>query len=363
MPRCIFLLFVVVILVNNLNSQTKNPKGAPKSEMGFIEKVIVDENFASFSYSFDSNNYGMFISDISKPETRITIKERNVLNNDTMTFPALRTRDKVGRLVCTSFESKHGTFAFDGLVSQQDYYLHLYKPISEGNDTFKLVNSFAFNTIAKKPQFSANQISFEDVTDTSFVVSFVNGDGEGRIVVVAATEQLPNPENGKNYKPSSVFGKEFSRIGKGFVVYDGNEQRPKVRITNLSPGKRYVVGVFEYNGNGKYRNYLLIPSSTNPRKRATLLATPKILGVENVTTDGCSFQWKKVEGANTFIIDVALDKNFKELVEPYINLDIGEIGEFELSDLKPKTKYYIRLKAKGEVGESQFSPPFEFMTK
>ncbi len=363
MSGYIFILIFVVIFVNNLNSQTKSPKGATKAEMGFIEKVIVEENFASLFYSFDSNYYAMFISDISKPDARITIKERIVLNNDTMTFPALRPRDKVGRLVCTSFESKHGTFAFDGLLSQKDYYLHLYKPISESNDTFKLVKTFAFNTIAKKPKFSANQISFEDVTDTSFVILFVNGDGEGRIVVVATTEQLPTPENGKDYKPSSIFGKEFSRIGKGFVVYDGNEQRPKVRITNLSPGKRYVVGVFEYNGSGKYRNYLLIPSSTNPRKRATLLSTPKILGVENVTTEGCNFQWKKVEGASTYIIDVALDKDFKELVEPYINLDVGGIGEFELSDLKPKTKYYIRLKAKGEAGESQFSPPFEFKTK
>ena len=59
---------------------------------------------------------------------------------------------------------------------------------------------------------------------------------------------------------------------------------------------------------------------------------------------------------------MAIDAGFKNKVEPYSDLDIGDLATFEISDLKPGSKYYIRLKAVGEGTESKFSKIFEYET-
>ncbi|MCX7880263.1 MAG: fibronectin type III domain-containing protein [Ignavibacteria bacterium] len=369
MAKAVLKLFIVLLLLCDVNGQTKREnidrtKTLAQTTLLNLKVDFVDATLASFSYELDSKVYALFISNSSKAERRVFISENNVINpDDTLIYPQLKQIGNVGRLVTSSFATEKGRFTLDGLPSQQDYFLHFFKKNTKDKDTLEYVKTFSFNTIAQKPKRQAIQVAFQDITDTSFLVTWINGDGERRIVVVAPGEEIDQPVNGKTYGWSSTYGEERARIGNGFVVYEGNDLRPKVKVTNLKPATKYIIGVYEFNGEGKYRNYLTSTSTNNPRIRTTRLSPPKNIEIETLSTDVCVFRWKKVAGANTYILDLAKDKDFRELVEPYVNLDIGDIGEFELSELKPKTSYFIRLKAKGDLGESEFSIPFEFKTK
>ncbi|MGB9913304.1 MAG: fibronectin type III domain-containing protein, partial [Candidatus Kapaibacteriota bacterium] len=247
------------------------------------------------------------------------------------------------------------------LEPRNDYYLVFYS--LKGKDTFQIERKITFSTLAKRPTRQALNLAFDDVTDSSFVVSWVNGSGEGRILVLAEGERLETPENGKDYGSSSVFGKGGIIGNKCFVVYDGKEPRPKVKVTGLEPSTKYTIAVFEYNGEGKYRHYNLAKESNNPRVLTTRLSPPKISSIEKVDENVYEIRWQQSKGATSYILDVAKDKDFKQFVEPYQELDIGDLQKYEISDLVPNEKYFIRMKAKGPNGESAYSPTFELKTK
>ncbi|MDH5379561.1 MAG: gliding motility-associated C-terminal domain-containing protein [Cyclobacteriaceae bacterium] len=92
-------------------------------------------------------------------------------------------------------------------------------------------------------------VVFSNITNTSGKVSWVNGNGQGRIVVVSEASAVSNvPVNGINYTANSIFGTGQELIaGSGeFVVYKGSFT--SVNISGLSPGTNYFVAVYEYNG-------------------------------------------------------------------------------------------------------------------
>jgi hypothetical protein len=247
------------------------------------------------------------------------------------------------------------------LEPKTDYLFLVYLP--KVKDTFQISKKITFSTLSKLPARQSSNIAFDEITDSSFVVSWVNGSGEGRIVVVSKGEKLDLPENAKEYPSSSVYGKGGNIGGSSYVVYDGSDLRPKVKVTGLEPGTKYAVGVFEYNGDGKYRHYNTKSESNNPRVRATRIPAPRIIEASRVEDGVYRIKWEKSKGGVTYILDIARDKEFKEFVEPYKELDIGDLESYEITELESKSKYYVRLKAKGEWGESLYSPVFELKTK
>ncbi|MEP4136375.1 MAG: endo-1,4-beta-xylanase [Cyclobacteriaceae bacterium] len=57
-----------------------------------------------------------------------------------------------------------------------------------------------------------------------------------------------------------------------------------------------------------------------------------------------SVDWPTVEGASAFLIDVALDENFTEFVEPYQD-HRQSFSEIEVSGLEAATTYYLRARS------------------
>ncbi len=361
----IYLLISILVLSFELNAfaQSKGKKSKDlrsQSKIGLqltIEEIA--ETTAEIKYEADSANYAIFISTLESCEKTLPWTGNFALK-DTAIYPILKNYPKVGKLVASGLSAKKGKIFFVELASRNDYWIHIFK---KQGDSLIYYKSFQFNTIAKKPELQAYQIAFDDVTDTSFVVSWVNGSGEGRILVVAKGEKFDKPENGKEYKASNALGKGDLIKGTTSVVYDGKDLRPKIKVTGLEPGTKYAVGVFEYNGNGKYRHYNIASESNNPRVKATRIPAPIILNATPLEEGVYQIKWKKSKGAITYLLDLARDREFKQIVEPYKDLDIGDLESYEISDLERNAKYYIRLKAKGEFGESLYSPVFELKTK
>ncbi len=325
-----------------------------------VKAKVIGSDFVELSLN-SKGEFAILISSESLGERKYYLKNlKTILPTDTASFKNLPLIMRNCRLLSYTNANLNRLVVLKDLSPKTDYWVY---GLKKDRDSFAISYQLNFNTLAEKPTRQAKMIAFDDVTDTSFVVSWVNGSGEGRILVVAKGEKFDKPENGKEYKASNAFGKGDLIKGTTSVVYDGKDLRPKVKVTGLEPGTKYAVGVFEYNGNGKYRHYNIASESNNPRVKATRIPAPIILNATPLEEGVYQIKWKKSKGAITYILDLARDKEFKQIVEPYKDLDIGDLESYEISDLERNAKYYIRLKAKGEFGESLYSPVFELKTK
>jgi len=95
------------------------------------------------------------------------------------------------------------------------------------------------------PTTHASSLAAASITTTTANLSWTNGNGGSRIVVVREGGAVnANPVDNTTYTSSAVFG-SGSQIGTGnFVVYRGTAI--SVALTGLTPGKEYFVKVFEY---------------------------------------------------------------------------------------------------------------------
>ena len=124
------------------------------------------------------------------------------------------------------------------------------------------------------PTIQTSNVSFSDVTPSSFTINWTSGNGTNRIVLVKAGSAVDSdPVNGTNYSASDLFG-TGSQIGTGnYVVYNGSGYN--TTVFNLDANTTYHVAVYEFSGPPGMEFYLL----TNPARGSQLT------GSESAVTD------------------------------------------------------------------------------
>jgi len=120
--------------------------------------------------------------------------------------------------------------------------------------------SNSFNILSSKPSTQASTFIFSNVGTNSMTVSWINGDGEKRMVVAKSTGTAVVPTNGTTYTANTVFGSGSSIGATEYVIYNGTGN--SVDITGLSGSTTYSFKVYEYNGAGGTENYLTTGSAT-----------------------------------------------------------------------------------------------------
>lgn len=124
-----------------------------------------------------------------------------------------------------------------------------------------IYSSFISTTFSTCPDFPsrATDNTSSAITETSATLSWVNGDGDGRITVIrdAAVDGIPNSnaieglefQGNTNFASAPLFpGSQNTRI-----VHSG--QANTIQVTDLLSAHNYVYYVFEYNGDGACRRY------------------------------------------------------------------------------------------------------------
>ncbi len=102
---------------------------------------------------------------------------------------------------------------------------------------------------ACSPPLTSGNLSFSNLTASSFQINFSGGSGDSRLVAVCAGSSVnAAPCNGENYVASTVFGQGSLLRNGAYVVYEGTGS--SVAVTGLTDGQTYYVAVFERNNSG-----------------------------------------------------------------------------------------------------------------
>ena len=95
------------------------------------------------------------------------------------------------------------------------------------------------------PGTQSTTITFPSDLQTTQSLSWTNGSGSGRIVVVSTSAIVATPTNGTNYTANTVFGSGATIAAGVYVVYSGAGNT--VTVTGLTAGTKYYYEVFDYN--------------------------------------------------------------------------------------------------------------------
>lgn len=224
-----------------------------------------------------------------------------------------------------------------------------------------------------QPVTQATNVAFSAVQPTSMTISWINGDGNARIVVVKALSPISStPVDGINYSASTNFTNTgSSTIGGGKVVY--RNTGISVNVTNLSPGTTYYVQVFEFTYNGSIgttngsQEYLISTATNNPASvttpAASATAQASYISFSNITSSSITLNWingnnysdnKRIVVARTsatvvnpvngttYPANPIYGSSGSELGGAYVVYD-GSGSSVTVSNLLPSVRYYFQV--------------------
>jgi len=123
------------------------------------------------------------------------------------------------------------------------------------------------------------------------------------------------------------------------------------QITGLSAGTEYWYRVRGSNAGvvGSNSNVISITTLSNPP------SAPVANAAVNMSTTGFTASWNVVSGATGYVLDVATDSGFINLVSNYNNSDVANVTSFDVAGLSPGTTYWYRVSAYNAGGTSSNS--------
>jgi hypothetical protein len=151
-----------------------------------------------------------------------------------------------------------------GLTSATLYYYRVRAENKYGNSSYA---TYSVTTLITEPTVQTSGLQFTAVNDGSETIFFTAGNGSRRLLLMhAGSSVTSNPVDNISYTASSVYG-NGTQVGTGnYVIYA--DTGSSLTVTGLTPGIRYYVNAYEYNGVGGSENYV----TTNPATGSFVIA-------------------------------------------------------------------------------------------
>lgn len=106
------------------------------------------------------------------------------------------------------------------------------------------------------PSQGSNNVTVTNLTATTATLSWANGNGEKRMVVLKEGSAIDKfPLDGSNYTANPTFGLGGTLTNSNYLVYNGTSNT--VNITGLKMNTTYHVKIFDYNQNSSTGNQSL----------------------------------------------------------------------------------------------------------
>jgi hypothetical protein len=189
------------------------------------------------------------------------------------------------------------------------------------------------------------------VTSSSISGSFTAAAGapSGYLVVRSTSATPPAPVDGTTYSVGSA------SLGAGTSVI-ANGSATVFTSSSLAGNTTYYYHIFSYNnaacsGGPKYNTVspLYNSATTCPAAPATTAAT-------TVTASDFTANWTApTNGADGYLLYVATDISFTNVVPGYNGLTVGAVTSYAVTGLTAATNYYYRVVAVGSACNSGFS--------
>lgn len=150
------------------------------------------------------------------------------------------------------------------------------------------------------PTIQAHTITFSSVGSSSMTVSWTNGDGTNRVVMINTSNSFTAPADGTD----PVADNSWNGSGQQ-VVYNGSSN--SLTVTNLDPNTTYWFKVYEYNCTGANTMYLNTTASNNPNSQTTLPCSSPTIASNSITfssvgNSSMTVNWTNGNGDNRIVV-------------------------------------------------------------
>lgn len=352
---------IIVLLILSLSACSKSEAKIQ------IELLKSTQNTAqlNFTPSDMSKQYAVFIS-LKEFDTKTMTSDINGmkslldafgLNSDTqrITINNLNDATKTGNSNSLIYLGKsRDKMELNDLSPKTKYYLDAFY-VTETE--LIPAGSMYFTTMSDKVLTQTSNISFALKGTNKYSIKFNEGNGDGRILVAASKQISDFPKNGKIYT-SGEYGSQIAKLNNenAYVVYDTeqNSDNENIEIT-IDSEDPFWLYVFEYQGNGEARQYNIEQADGNPREIMPGLPAPVATDAVEYP-DGFIAKWRGVDGAEKYLVDVAYDENFSDMLPNYDATDFGLTTELPVIVKEPKSNtLYYRIRAVGSGKISGYS--------
>jgi hypothetical protein len=114
------------------------------------------------------------------------------------------------------------------------------------------------------------------------------------------------------------------------------------------PRTPFQAGVRTHTTWGEWTPKVQVPNaSESAAEREAVSSAPP-------TRSSIMAKWQKVSGANRYLLDVSTNESFRDYVEGYHDLDVGDVSGRVVTELNPGTTYYYRVRPYTATGPSSY---------
>ena len=219
-------------------------------------------------------------------------------------------------------------------------------------------NPNSVTTLMGPPSEQDHSITFSNISASSMTVSWTNGDGDGRIVVMNDADSYIDPVDGTDYPADNSWSASGAQ-----VVYNG--AGTTVDVSNLNPSTTYYFRVFAYNDVPSNSVYNVSEGSDNPKSQKTPATPPSIQDsnfvFSSITDNSVVVSWAKGNGEYS-LVSVNTANFFEPLIEGHVyttNTVWQGSGEqyvyssngnqVTVTGLTEGTSYYFRVRGYNDV--------------
>ncbi len=154
----------------------------------------------------------------------------------------------------TTFGDLYYTFTVQGLEPDTEYGVAVFEVDGSNGNQRYLVTEYINQLVktASAPTISTSSLLFNSLGSTSVNLSWTNGNGDGRMVVLRPSQPstfMPTALSTHGSSSSNFASTSNNLLNGHRHMYRG--AATTVTLTNLSPATTYHLALFEYNGSGQ----------------------------------------------------------------------------------------------------------------
>ncbi len=315
-----FTVFEYIGTGNEIDYIVKNKENVPGTTVGVTEPTSIASNMtfsavtqSSFQVNWNNTGDGARRIVVARKGSAVT-----KVPTDGVTYASSGTfaggGANLGGEQYVVYDGTGNSFTLSGLTNTSTYHLAVFEYNGTGGtENYLTTNSLKGSQMTSAPVQSepttiASNMTFSEISETSYRVTWNNtGNGARRIVVARRLSSVTKkPSDGVTYSSNNQFAGGGANLGgQQYVVYDGTGNT--FVMTGLDYSTTYHLAVFEYNvGVPGTENYLTSISLTGSQATGgvtepTLIASNLVFGTTTSSTMDISWT-NSGNGANRIVV-------------------------------------------------------------